>query len=246
MIKLVEVLTKEKSNLYPGPWPPEDLYVLVRGRGGGKEDKRIIHGYSQPWTHTPTRRLVLPSSLHVIVSTDTQTALKPAASVVWPRWLTEMWCQGLSIWNQSSASPYKQGGSGGSHLPKASSQYFPACSTTCMSQPLKNEAFTGWPISPHAYWGRDGPAPQCLPAIPHTQSWLCQYQTSGCNKGLKPPWQALWHSGNIPCQLKLKEKQGKSLLSEFKSHFLRTSMTIEVKRSNLQAEILHATEICVC
>lgn len=110
MIKLVEVLTKEKSNLYPGPWPPEDIYVLVWGRGGGKGDKRIIHGYSQPWTHTPTRRLVLPAAsmslwaqthrlpetsslgaLAKMINTDMVSrsiCLKPVLSITIPRgWL---------------------------------------------------------------------------------------------------------------------------------------------------------------
>lgn len=72
-----------EAYLYPGPWPPEDIHVLVWGRGGGKEYKRIIHSYSQPWSHTPGGSRTTPgSSLHVTMSADPPTTLR-LATWVW-------------------------------------------------------------------------------------------------------------------------------------------------------------------
>lgn len=142
------------------------------------------------------------------------------------------WDSGVKVY-LSETNPlhhhYKRGGSGGRHLPKAASWCFPATQHHAHAPAFKEWGchkvvhITPWLL---------GPASQASPTVPatisHTQSWLCQYQPSGCNKGLKTP-QAPWHSGHIPCQLKLKENRRKSLLS--KSHYLRTSMAIEAKRS---------------
>lgn len=232
MIKLVEVLTKEKSNLYPGPWPPEDIYVLVWGRGGGKGGQKD-HSWLLPALGPHSYKKTGPaSSLYVIVSTD---------RLPWsqqPQWFgRDDWHScGVKVY-LSETNPLHRHTKGvaleAATFPKLLPDVSLLCNTTL-------QAFKEWDchrVSPYGYWAPmvqpHRPAPQCLPAISHTQSWLCQYQPSGCNKGLQRPQQALWHSGHTPGQVKLREKQGKSLLSEFKPHFLRRSMAIEAKRSHL-------------
>lgn len=138
---------------------------MRKGRGErGQKDHSWLLPALDPHSYKETSPA---SSLHVIVSTDTQTALKPAASVVWPRWLTRTCCKGLSVWNQSSPSPYKGGGSGGSHFTKAAPWCFPALKHHVPITAFQELGYhrvahiTPWLL------GTDGPASQASPK-PHS------------------------------------------------------------------------------
>lgn len=147
MTKLVEVLTEEKQ-IHPLGLGHLRIYMcwseVGEEMGGGKGDKRIIHGYSQPWSYT-----------HVV-----QGPVQPAGSVwLWaqsrrppgsqqPRWFGQEdgHTLGAKIY-LSSTNPLhhhaKRVALGATTFPVPLPNHPLPRSTTYMSQPSNSQAGTG-------------------------------------------------------------------------------------------------------